>query len=173
MTYPLKHEPFAPMPADQEPDNDKTRLSPAPDAAVQPIATQATQTRKPLWPPENPLQAMTGGIIVLLLGAILGFGISQTTRLDTRIDRLEDKIDRLEDKFEAKFDKVDARFAEIDARIDELDAKIDEINLKLTTLIAVLNATAQVEDAIEGNITIPSADESADRLSPQTIEKRP
>lgn len=163
MTHPLKHEPFAPMPTDHEPDNDKTRLSPAPDASVQPIAAQATQTRKPLWPPENPLQAMTGGIIVLLLGAIFAFGVSQTDRLDHRIDRLEDKIDRLEDKFDARFDKVDARFAEVDARIDELDAKIDEINLKLTTLIAVLNATAQVEDAIEGNVMIPSVNQSADR----------
>lgn len=191
MSYPLRTEPYTPMPSDQEPDNDNTTLSTAPGALAQPISTAGSKTRKPLWPPEHPLQALMGSVIVALLGAVLAFGVSQTARLDHRIDRLEDKMDarfaevderfdELEAKFEARFEKIDerfekvdarideletkfdAKFDELDAKIDELDAKIDDLRLQLTTLIAVLNTTNQVEDAIEGNVIIPDEAQPAD-----------
>lgn len=96
---------------------------------------------------ENPLPAILGAAFVLLLG----FALTQTN----------DRISRLEDK-------VDTGFTRIDERFTQQDAKFDEINLKLTALIAALNATAEVEAALEGRLLNPSAapvDEPAPQLN--------
>ena len=85
---------------------------------------------------EHPLQAILGAVIVLLLG----FALTQTN----------DRISRLEDR-------VDTGFAQIDQRFAAQDAKFDEINLKLTALIAALNATSEVEAALEGRLLDPNA----------------
>lgn len=87
--------------------------------------------------------------------------------LGDEIDTLQDDFGELEDDFRKLEDKMDARFAEQDAKIDakfaEQDAKFDakfdelekgqaEIDRKLTALIAHLNSTEAVEDALEGRI---------------------
>ena len=110
------------------------------------------------------LVAIFGPVIVLLLGYSLyttngrfgeisdNFGeinnrfIALEARIDRRFDAQNAKIDR-------RFAQIDARFDAQDARIDSLDARIDEINLKLTTLIALLNKTDEVDAALAGEIT--------------------
>ena len=95
--------------------------------------------------PGNPLPAILGAALVLLLG----FALTQTN----------DRITRLEDKVDTGFAKIGERFtaqdAKLDARFAEQDAKFDEINLKLTALIAALNATEQVEAALDGRLLDP------------------
>ena len=44
----------------------------------------------------------------------------------------------------------------VDARFDKLEAAVAEIDRKLTALIAHLNATAAVDDALAGRLTGPS-----------------
>ena len=119
---------------------------------------------------ENPLLTILGAAVVLLLGFAL-------THTNDRISRLEDKVDtgfaqidarfteqdtkiearfaEQDAKFEARFAEQDAKFEAQDAKIEALDAKLDEINLKLTALIALLNSTAQVEAALEGQLLDP------------------
>ena len=92
-------------------------------------------TRKYL---ENPLQAFLT-VVVLLFGFVL-------TQTNDRITRLEDKVD-------AGFAQQDAKF---DERFAQQDEKLDEINLKLTALIAALNATAEVEAALDGKLLAPN-----------------
>ena len=89
---------------------------------------------------------------------LLGFALTQT---NGRISQLDDRISRLEDK-------VDTGFARIDERFTAQDVRLNEINLKLTALIAALNATAEVEAALEGRLLDPNttpADEPA-KLTP-------
>ena len=85
---------------------------------------------------------------------------AQDARIDRRFDAQNAKIDRRFAQIDARFDAQDARFDaqdaridSLDARIDSLDARIDEINLKLTTLIALLNKTDEVDAALAGEIT--------------------
>lgn len=78
---------------------------------------------------------------------LLGFALTQA---NDRISRLDDRISRLEDK-------VDAGFAQIDERFAAQDERLDEINLKLTALIAALNATAELEAALDGRLLDPNA----------------
>ena len=120
---------------------------------------------------ENPLLSFFGLLIVALLAAAIAsphiriddisIRIDDTNRriddtnarideTNARIDRLEAKVDRLEAKVDARFDLVDARF-------DKLEAAVAEIDRKLTALIAHLNATAAVDDALAGRLTGPSA----------------
>ena len=86
---------------------------------------------------------------------LFGFVLTQT---NDRISRLEDKVDAGFAQQDAKFDE---RFARQDAKFDERfarqDEKLDEINLKLTALIAALNATAEVEAALDGRLLDPNA----------------
>ena len=106
---------------------------------------------------ENPLLSFFGLVIIALLTAAI---VSPHIRIDdinlriddtnARIDRLEAKVDRLEAKMDARFDMVDARF-------DRLEAAVAEIDRKLTALIAHLNATTAVDDALAGRLTGPSA----------------
>ncbi len=98
---------------------------------------------------EHPMQAILGAVVVLLLG----FALTQTN----------DRVSRLEDRAGTGFAKVDERFA-------RQDAKLDEINLKLTALSAALNATAEVDAALEGSLLGPSA---APRRQPGKLTPAP
>lgn len=124
------HPSEAPTPADTE--------GPTPIAVAS--TTKSDTARRRL---DHPLQAIMGAVIVLLLG----FALTQT---NDRISRLDDRISRLEDK-------VDAGFAQIDERFAAQDERLDEINLKLTALIAALNATAELEAALDGRLLDPNA----------------
>ena len=107
---------------------------------------------------EHPLQALLVTVVALLFGFVL-------TQTNDRITQTNDRITRLEDKVDAGFAqqdaKVDEGFAQQDAKFDERfaqqDEKLDEINLKLTALIAALNATAEVEAALDGRLLDPNA----------------
>ena len=92
---------------------------------------------------ENPLLSFFGLVIVALLAAAVASP-------HIRIDDTNERIDRLEARFIEFERKVDARF-------DQLEAAVEEINLKLTALIAHLNATSEVDDALAGRLTGPSA----------------
>ena len=103
---------------------------------------------------ENPLLSFFGLLIVALLAAAV---VSPHIRIDDinqRIDDTNERIDRLEARMDARFDEVDARF-------DKLEAAVEEINLKLTALIAHLNATAEVDNAIAGRLTGPNTPDAA------------
>ena len=138
----------------------------APNTEAAPIAvapnTEPNSARKYL---EHPLQTILGTVAVLLLGLLL-------TQTNDRISRLEDKVDigfaKIDERFaaqDAEFDerfaaqdaKFDERFARIDERFAAQDARFDEINLKLIALIAALNATAEVEAALDGRLLDPNA----------------
>ena len=133
---------------------------------------------------EQPLLVLMGTLIVALLGIAFVNLNNSVGLLDSRIDRVEVRIDRLEDnlssrfaaqdaefetkfaeldaKFEAKFDEFEAKFDELDAKFEAkfevLDGKIDELNLKMTALIAALNATTQVEAALDGKLLNPESE---------------
>lgn len=92
---------------------------------------------------ENPLLSFFGLLIVALLAAAIASP-------HIRIDDTNERIDRLEARMEARFD-------EVEARLDRLEAAVEEINLKLTALIAHLNATSEVDNALAGRLTGPSA----------------
>lgn len=64
-----------------------------------------------------------------------------------RIDRLEARVDRLEARMEARFDQLEAAVADIDR--------------KLTALIAHLNATSEVDDALSGRLADEIAPDAA------------
>lgn len=83
------------------------------------------------------------------------------TETNDRIDGVVDRIDRLEESIDQRFAaqdaKIDALEDKFDAKFADQDAKLEEINLKLTALIALLNATAQVEAALDGELLgVPS-----------------
>ena len=142
----------------------------APTTEAGPIATPANtnpnSARKYL---ENPLQAFLATVVVLLFGFVLTQTNDRITQTNDRISRLEDKVDAGFAQQDAKFDerfaqqdaKFDERFARQDEKLDERfarqDEKLDEINLKLTALIAALNATAEVEAALDGRLLDPNA----------------
>ena len=123
---------------------------------------------------ENPLMTLFGTVLVALL--MFNFTVTHSRIGDTndrisdtndRIGRLEDRVARLEERVTRFEERVDARFQAQNAKMDRLfeaqdakierlfeaqDAKIDEISLKLTALIAVFNATAEVDAALEGRL---------------------
>ena len=115
----------------------------APTTEAGPIAapanTNPNSARKYL---EHPLQAFLVTVVVFLFGFVL-------TQTNDRISRLEDKVD-------AGFARIDERFTKVDERFAQQDEKLDEINLKLTALIAALNATAEVEAALDGRLLDPN-----------------
>ncbi len=107
------------------------------------LVYQATVTARPSLRAqiaENPLASFLGALVVALL-------VSMLATTNVRINRLEDR--------------VDAGFAAQDAKFDELDAKFDEMNLKLTALIAKLNATDEVDAAVEGRLLDRTGDPAA------------
>ena len=124
-------------------------MAPAADPqpeTTSPVAAPAAPTGRSRWAQltDNPLMTILGTAAVGLL-------IFTLTRTENRISRLEDRMD-------AGFAAVDARFAAVDARFDALEDKVDEINLKLTALIAALNATDEIQAALEGRLLEPGTD---------------
>ncbi|MYB87168.1 MAG: hypothetical protein F4118_08045 [Acidimicrobiaceae bacterium] len=117
---------------------------------------------------ENPLLSFFGLLIVALLAAAIASPHIRIDDINLRIGRLEAKVDRLEvrvDRLEARFiefeRRVDARFDMVDARFDKLEAAVAEIDRKLTALIAHLNATTAVDDALAGRLTGPSGPDAS------------
>ena len=98
---------------------------------------------------ENPLQAFLITVIVFLFGFVLTQTNDRISETNDRISETNDRITRLEDK-------VDTGFARIDDRFAQQDEKLDDINLKLTALIAALNATTEVEAALDGRLLDPN-----------------
>ena len=129
-------------PMTQTPDPVTTQAQTVDDA----VAERPARPRLRDQIAENPLASLGVGlalalftllgtvVVALLLFALNGF--------NDRFDRLEARMDRLEAK-------VDAGFAEQGARIDELERK-------LTALIAHLNATAEVDAALEHRLLVPA-----------------
>ena len=147
----------APMPAVEtaprmaNPSNTASEESAEPERAG--VAT-AARPRLRDQVAENPLLSFFGLLIVALLAAAIAsphIRIDDTNaRIDEtneRIDETNDRIDRLEAKMEARFDKLEAAVAEIDR--------------KLTALIAHLNATSAVDDALAGRLTGPSVPDAS------------
>ena len=141
-----------------------------PDAAG---AAAAGRTRIRDQVAENPLLTLFGTLIVALLMfnfTITHSRISDTNgslvRLEDLVTRLEDRLIRFEESVDARFKaqdaKIDRLFEAQDAKIDEMDAKMDEINLKLTALIAALNATAEVDAALQGRLLEQDEPDAAD-----------
>ena len=83
---------------------------------------------------ENPLLTLMGGIVIALLVFTLG-----TTNL--RINDTNARIDRLE------------------VRMDRIEERVINIDLKLTALIAALNATEEVDAALQGRLLQPGTSE--------------
>ena len=153
---------------DPQPPHPDEAPTPAPDegSSASPTAVAPTTEAGPIAAPantnpnsahkylEHPLQALLVTVVVFLFGFVL-------TQTNDRISRLEDKVDAGFARIDERFTKVDERFAQQDAKFDERfarqDEKLDEINLKLTALIAALNATAEVEAALEGRLLDPNA----------------
>ena len=133
-----------------------TAFAPATDAGPIAVAanTKPNSARKYL---EHPLQALLVTVVVLLLGFVLTQTNDRISETNDRISRLEDKVDtgfaQQDAKFEERFAQQDAKFEE---RFAQQDVKLDDINLKLTALIAALNATAEVEAALEGRLLDPN-----------------
>ena len=119
-------------PAAQAPPHMAHTPDPQPPQPTVAAAASAARPRIRDQIAENPLATFFGTLVVVLLGFNLTF--------------THDRINRLEDT-------VDAGFAEVDVRFDSLESDMAEINLKLTALIAHLNATDAVDDALEGRLT--------------------
>ena len=138
----------------------------APNTEAAPIAVAAnTKPNSARRRIEHPMQAIFGAVVVLLLSLALTQTNDRISRLDDRVSRLDDKVDtgfvRIEERFAQQDAKFDERFAQQDKKLDDRfarqDEKLDEINLKLTALIAALNATAEVEAALDGRLLDPNA----------------
>ena len=93
---------------------------------------------------ENPLLSFFGLLIVALLAAAIAGPNIRINDTNERLDRLEDRVHSLEVRMEARFDEIDR---------------------KLTALIAHLNATSAVDDALAGRLTGMSDDSPHDPLS--------
>ena len=90
---------------------------------------------------ENPLLTLFGTVIVALLVFTLGTTNLRISDTHARIDDTNARIDRLEN------------------RMDRLEDRVINIDLKLTALIAALNATEEVEAALQGRLLQPGVDE--------------
>ena len=117
--------------------------APTEQAPAQARAATAVRPNLRAQVAENPLLSFFGLVIVALLAAAVASPNIRINDTNRRIDRLDDKID--------------ARFVEMDARFDSLEAAVGDINLKLTALIAHLNATSEVDNALAGRFAGPSA----------------
>ena len=117
--------------------------------------SQAAATGRPARPrlrdqiAENPLLTLLGSIIIALLVFTLG-----TTNL-----RIND--------IHARMDDTNARIDRLEVRMDRLEERVINIDLKLTALIAALNATEEVDAALEGRLLQPGAGEQ----NPVTTER--
>ncbi len=99
---------------------------------------------------ENPLLSFFGLLIVALLAAAIASPHIRIDDTNARIDETNERIDRLEVRF-IEFER------RVEARFDKLEAAVAEIDRKLTALIAHLNATSAVDNALAGRLTGPSA----------------
>ena len=126
--------------------NPSDTKSEAPSAQTRAAAAVRPRLRSQVA--ENPLLSFFGLVIVALLAAAIASPNIRINDTNRRIDRLEDKVD-------AGFEKVDDRF-------DGLEAAVAEIDRKLTALIAHLNATDAVDDALAGRLAGPSAPDATD-----------
>ena len=134
-------------------------MPPSPTLVMQQPTAPTTPHTKPSRKrslPEHPLLAIIGTVAALLLIFTLTQTNDRISRVDDRVSRVDDRVSRVDDRISRLEDKVDAGFAKIDERFTEQDAKFDEINLKLTALIAALNATAEVEAALDGRLLDPN-----------------
>ena len=105
---------------------------------------------------ENPLLTLMGSIIIALLVFTLG-----TTNL--RINDIHARIDDTN----ARIDDTNARIDRLEVRMDRLEERVINIDLKLTALIAALNATEEVDAALQGRLLQPGAGEH----NPVTTER--
>ena len=157
-------------PADPRPDSPSGALS---SGHVSSPAASARPTLR-VQVAENPLASFLGVVIVALLVSMLATSSVRINRLEDKVEagftaqdaKIEKLIDKLEAKFDAKIDGLDAKIdgldAKFDAKFDGLDKKFDEMNLKLTALIAKLNATDDVDAAVEGRLTDRDGDSVPD-----------
>ena len=97
---------------------------------------------------ENPLLSFFGLLIVALLAAAIAGPNIRINDTNERLDRLEDRVHSLEVRMEARFDEIDR---------------------KLTALIAHLNATSAVDDALAGRLTGMSDDSPHDPVSASSV----
>ena len=125
-----------------------------------PAQTRATAAVRPSMRAqiaENPLLSFFGLLIVALLAAAIASPHIRIDDINVRIDNTNARIDRLEERMEARF--------------DELEAAVAEIDRKLTALIAHLNATSAVDDALAGRLTGMS--EGTPDAAPPATPQRP
>ena len=171
----------APIPAAEEafPMANPSDTAPkAPPAQVPPQAQAAAASTLRAQVAENPLLSFFGLLVIALLAAAIASPSIRINDTNHRIDRLDARMtagfdavytrfDDLKDDIDARFDDIDARFEQVDARFEQVDARFDELDLKLTALIAKLNATDDVNAAIDGHLRSPAgpspAEADADR----------
>ena len=110
---------------------------------------------------ENPLLSFFGLVIVALLTAAI---VSPHIRIDDINVRIDDTNRRIDETNE----RIDRLEAKMDARFDKLEAAVAEIDRKLTALIAHLNATTAVDDALTGRLTGPSAPDASGTSANET-----
>ena len=128
--------------------SDTESAAPTDQASARPRAAAAVRPSLRSQVAENPLLSFFGLVIVALLAAAVASPNIRINDTNRRLDRLEDRLM----EFEAK----------VDARFDALEAAVEEINLKLTALIAHLNATSEVDNALAGRPTGDSTPDGAD-----------
>ena len=167
-----------PQPHD-DPMADPRRTSPEPAPTGPAPAVRPSSWAKLV---DDPLPAILGAVVVVLLGfslTVTNMRISDAndriTRLeakmddrfaaqDTKIEALEEKIEGLDEKIEGLDEKIEGleekiegleeKIEGLEEKIEGLDEKIDVLDLKLTALIAALEAAA----VINANISdLPTA----------------
>ena len=106
---------------------------------------------------ETIVLSVLSGVIVVLLGFTFTATNDRIDDTNDRIDDTNDRITRVEHRLERFEERVDARFAQIDAKLADLQVGVAEIDRKLTSLIAALNRTGEVEAALSGDVTGPGA----------------
>ena len=86
-------------------------------------AGHAPAVRPNVWAKfvENPLPAILGVVMVVLLG----FSLTVT---NARISDTNDRITRLEARMDARFTAQDKKIDKLDAKVDKLGAKVDKLD---------------------------------------------
>lgn len=153
--------PLMDQPTEAEPDALRVQARPGEQPSGR-DSSPAAATRPTLRDQvaQNPLASFLGAVVVALL-------VSMLTTTNIRINRLEDRVDTgfaaVDAKFERLEAKFDAKFEQVDSKFERLDARIDEIDLKLTALIAKLDATENVEAAVEGRLIERGSDPAGEQ----------
>ncbi len=110
---------------------------------------------------ENPLLSFFGLLIVALLAAAIASPHIRIDDINVRIDDTNRRIDDTNRRIDETNERIDRLEAKMDARFDKLEAAVAEIDRKLTALIAHLNATAAVDNALAGRLTGPSTPDAS------------